>query len=111
MTVRAAQVLAFPGIDLETLAKLRARACEAFIQNDLSAYQEACMMMRRLIGGDDASETDPRSYECREGDRRRRPLSQETPDRPSMMRLKRRQVTRPPRRHVLRQMPERLGIN
>jgi hypothetical protein len=81
MTVRAAQVLAFPGIDLETLAKLRARACEAFIRNDLGAYQEACVMMRRLIGGQDVPETNPQSSECREGDRRRRPLSQVTRDR------------------------------
>lgn len=77
MTVRAALVLAFPGIDLETLAKLRARACDAFIRDDLSAYQEACMMIRRLIGGEEASETGARSYECREGGRRPRPLSQE----------------------------------
>lgn len=77
MTVRAAQVLAFPGIDLETLAKLRARACDAFIRNDLGGYQEACMMIQRLIGGD-VSEAGARSYECREGDRRRRALSQET---------------------------------
>lgn len=81
MTVPAAQVLAFPGIDLETLAKLRARACEAFIRNDLGAYQEACVMMRRLIGGNDVSETDPRSCGCREGTRQRRLLSQETRDR------------------------------
>jgi hypothetical protein len=78
MTVRAAQVLAFPGIDVETLAKLRARACDAFIRNDFSTYQEACMMMRRLIGGEDVSETDSRSCGYSEGDRRRRPLSQET---------------------------------
>lgn len=81
MTVRAAQVLAFPGIDLETLAKLRARACAAFIHNDISAYQEACMMMRKLIDGSDVSETDSSGYGGREGDRRRRPLSQETRDR------------------------------
>jgi hypothetical protein len=82
MTVRAAQVLAFPGIDLETLAQLRARACEAFIRNDLIAYQEACVMMGRLIGGEDVSQTDPRIGDCREGIGRRRPLSRGTRDHP-----------------------------
>lgn len=42
MSVRAAQVLAFPGIDLKTLAELRARACDAFMRDDLNAYQDAC---------------------------------------------------------------------
>jgi hypothetical protein len=44
MAVRAARVLAFPGIDLKTLAELRARACDAFVRDDLDAYQDACMM-------------------------------------------------------------------
>lgn len=61
MTVPAARVLAFPGIDLEALTKLRARACDAFMSDDLTAYQDACMMMRKLLGGRDVSETDDRS--------------------------------------------------
>jgi hypothetical protein len=77
MTVRAARVLAFPGIDLEALAKLRARACDAFMREDLVAYQDACMMIRKLIGGRDVSETGARLYRYGENDRRRRSLSQE----------------------------------
>lgn len=61
MTVPAARVLAFPGIDLEALTKLRTRACDAFMSDDLTAYQDACMMMRKLLGGRDMSETDDRS--------------------------------------------------
>jgi hypothetical protein len=71
MTVPAARVLAFPGIDLDTLTKLRTRACDAFMSDDLTAYQDACMMMRKLLGGRDASErdvseTDYRTCNCRE---------------------------------------------
>lgn len=66
MTVPAARVLAFPGIDLETLTKLRTRACDAFMSDDLTAYQDACMMMRKLLGGRDVSETGARSYRYRE---------------------------------------------
>jgi ABC-type amino acid transport substrate-binding protein len=61
MTVPAARVLAFPGIDLEALTKLRNRACDAFMSDDLTAYQDACMMMRKLLGGRDVAETGDRS--------------------------------------------------
>jgi hypothetical protein len=77
MTVPAARVLAFPGIDLETLTKLRARACDAFMRDDLPAYQEACMMIRKLLGGRDVSETGARSYRYREKPQRHRLLPQE----------------------------------
>jgi hypothetical protein len=77
MTVPAARVLAFPGIDLETLTKLRARACDAFMRDDLPAYQEACMMIRKLLGGRDVSETGARSYRYREKPQRRGLLPQE----------------------------------
>jgi hypothetical protein len=76
MTIPAARVLAFPGIDLETLAKLRAQACDAFMRDDLSTYQDACMMMRKLIGGQDVSEASTRSYHGEEH-RPRQLLSQE----------------------------------
>jgi ABC-type amino acid transport substrate-binding protein len=62
MTIPATRVLAFPGIDLEALTELRARACDAFVHDDLAAYQDACVMMRKLIGGRDVSETGARSY-------------------------------------------------
>jgi hypothetical protein len=81
MTVRAARVLAFPGIDLEALAKLRARACDAFMREDLVAYQDACMMIRKLIGGRDVSETGARLYRYSENDRPRRSRSQQARDR------------------------------
>jgi hypothetical protein len=55
MSVPAARVLAFPGIDLETLTQLRARASDAFVRDDLTAYQDACMLIRKLIGGRDAA--------------------------------------------------------
>jgi hypothetical protein len=84
MTVPAARVLAFPGIDLESLTKLRAQACEAFLRDDLTAYQDACIMMRKLIGGQDVSETGARSYRYREKDRRRGFLSREARDRLSV---------------------------
>jgi hypothetical protein len=76
MTIPAARVLAFPGIDLETLAKLRAQACDAFMRDDLSTYQDACMMMRKLIGGQDVSETNARGYHHPEEHQPRRLLSQ-----------------------------------
>jgi hypothetical protein len=84
MTVRAARVVAFPGIDLESLTKLRAQACEAFLRNDLTAYQDACIMMRKLIGGQDVSETGARSYRYREKERRCGVLSQDARDRVSV---------------------------
>jgi hypothetical protein len=62
MAIPAARVLAFPGIDLETLSKLRALASDAFVRDDLAAYQDACITIRKLIGGLDASETGARSY-------------------------------------------------
>ena len=74
MTIPATRVLAFPGIDLDALTQLRARACEAFLREDLDAYQDACIMMRKLIGGQDLSETGARSYRSRGKDRRRGPL-------------------------------------
>jgi hypothetical protein len=77
MTVPAARVLAFPGIDLETLTKLRARACDAFMRDDLPAYQEACMMIRKLLGGRDVLETGARSSRYREKPQRQRLLPQE----------------------------------
>jgi hypothetical protein len=80
MTIPATRVLAFPGIDLETLAKLRASATEAFMRNDLTAYQDACIMMRKLIGGQDVSETGARIYRYREKDQRNGLPSQEGPD-------------------------------
>lgn len=81
MTVPATRVLAFPGIDLDRLTVLRAQASDAFLREDLAAYQDACTMIRKLIGGQDASETGARSYRHREKDRRRRTLSQPKPDR------------------------------
>lgn len=80
MTVRAAQVLAFPGIDLKALAELRARACDAFMREDLDAYQEACMRIRKLIGGQDVSETGARSYRYREKHQRNGGVSQQVQD-------------------------------
>jgi hypothetical protein len=77
MTIPAARVLAFPGIDLETLTKLRAQACDAFMRDDLSTYQDACMMMRKLIGGQDVSETSTRSNHHGEEHQPRQLLSQE----------------------------------
>ena len=74
MTIPATRVLAFPGIDLEALTLLRARACEAFLREDLDTYQDACMTMRKLIGGQDISETGARIYRSRDTDRRRGPL-------------------------------------
>lgn len=65
MTIPAARVLAFPGIDLESLTELRARASDAFLREDYAAYQDACMMIRKLIGGQDISETGARSYRRR----------------------------------------------
>ncbi|HEY7301570.1 MAG TPA: hypothetical protein VH684_27075 [Xanthobacteraceae bacterium] len=53
MSVPATRVLAFPGIDLESLTELRARASDAFLREDYAAYQDACMMIRKLIGGQD----------------------------------------------------------
>jgi len=53
MSVPATRVLAFPGIDLESLTELRARASDAFLREDYAAYQDACMMIRKLIGGED----------------------------------------------------------
>ena len=73
MTIPATRVLAFPGIDLEALTQLRARACEAFLREDIDTYHDACMMMRKLIGGQDISETGARSYRSRDKDRRRGP--------------------------------------
>lgn len=87
MTVPAARVLAFPGIDLETLAKLRARACDAFMRDDLPAYQEACMMIRKLLGGRDVSETGSRSYRYRERQPHHGLLPQEVRDRPNAKRI------------------------
>lgn len=89
MTVPAAQVLAFPGIDLETLAKLRARACDAFMRNDMIAFQEACMMMRRLIVQDVPEqqviqENGARTYRYRGAEGRRRTHSPEARDRLSV---------------------------
>jgi ABC-type amino acid transport substrate-binding protein len=81
MTIPAARVLAFPGIDLDTLTKLRTRACDAFMSDDLTAYQDACMMMRKLLGGRDVSETGARSYRYRDDSPRHRPVSQEVRDR------------------------------
>jgi len=81
MTVPAAKVLAFPGIDLDRLTELRAQASDAFLREDIAAYQDACTMIRKLIGGQDASETGARSYRHREKDRRRRLLSQQEQDR------------------------------
>lgn len=81
MSNRAARVLAFPGIDLERLAELRARASDAFLCEDLTAYQDACTMIRQLIGGQDVSETGARSYRRRKVDRRLEPLAQATRDR------------------------------
>jgi hypothetical protein len=81
MTVPAARVLAFPGIDLETLTKLRVRACDAFMCDDLTAYQDACMMMRKLLGGRDVSETGARSYQDREKSPGRGLVSQEMRER------------------------------
>jgi hypothetical protein len=89
MTIPAARVLAFPGIDLETLARLRAVACEAFMRDDLSAYQDACTMMRKLIGGQDVSETGAGSYRPGEKRERRHPLSQEARGRLSAKLLER----------------------
>jgi len=80
MSVRAAQVLAFPGIDLKTLAELRARACDAFMRDDLNAYQDACMMIRKLIGGQDVSETGARNYRYREAHQRNGRLSRQGAD-------------------------------
>ena len=81
MTVPAMKVLAFPGIDLDRLTELRARASDAFLREDFATYQDACAMIRVLIGGQDASETGARSYRHRDKDRRRRPLSQQVHDR------------------------------
>lgn len=81
MSIPATRVLAFPGIDLERLTELRTRASDAFLREDFTAYQDACTMIRKLIGGQDVSETGARSYHCREKDRRRRPLSQQEHDR------------------------------
>ena len=80
MAVRAAQVLAFPEIDLKTLAELLARACDAFMRDDLDAYQDACMMIRKLIGGQNVSETGARSYRYRETHQRHGRLSQQGAD-------------------------------
>jgi hypothetical protein len=81
MTVPATRVLAFPGIDLERLTELRAQASDAFLREDFTAYQDACTMIRKLIGGQDASETGARTYRHREKERRRRSLSQQERDR------------------------------
>lgn len=81
MTVPATRVLAFPGIDLERLTELRAQASDAFLREDFTTYQDACTMIRKLIGGEDASETGARSYRHREKERRRRPVSQQEQDR------------------------------
>jgi len=81
MTVPAARVLAFPGIDLEALTKLRSRACDAFMSDDLTAYQDACMMMRKLLGGRDAAETDERTYSYREESPPRGVVTQDVRDR------------------------------
>jgi hypothetical protein len=84
VTIPAARVLAFPGIDLDTLAKIRARACDAFLREDIAAYQDACMMIRKLIGGQDVSETGSRSYHHRKMNRRRgEPPAQGTQHQPS----------------------------
>jgi hypothetical protein len=85
MTVPAARVLAFPGIDLEALTKLRARACDAFMRNDMSAFQEACTVMRRLIGRQGVAdqqvvpEIPARTYHDRGREGRRQAPLQETP--------------------------------
>ncbi len=81
MTVPAARVLAFPGIDLEALTKLRTRACDAFMSDDLTAYQDACMMMRKLLGGRDVSETDDRIYSDREESPPHKVVAQDMRDR------------------------------
>jgi ABC-type amino acid transport substrate-binding protein len=81
MTVPAARVLAFPGIDLEALTKLRSRACDAFMSDDLTAYQDACMMMRKLLGGRDVSEADDRAYSYREESPPQRVVPQDMRDR------------------------------
>lgn len=78
MTVRAARVLAFPGIDLERLTELRTRASDAFLREDFAAYQDACTMIRQLIGGQDVSETGARSYRYREKDGGTRPPASRT---------------------------------
>jgi hypothetical protein len=87
MTIPAARVLAFPGIDLETLTRLRIRACDAFMSDDLTAYQDACMMMRKLLGGRDVSETGARSYRYREKPPGRALVSQEIGDRSGAKRV------------------------
>ncbi len=71
MSVPATRVLAFPGIDLERLTELRAQASDAFLREDFTAYQDACTMIRELIGGQDVSETGARSYRCRGAGRSR----------------------------------------
>ena len=81
MPHRATRVLAFPGIDLERLAELRARASDAFLREDFTAYQEACTTIRELIGGQEVSESGARPYRHRHEDTPRRPVAQ--PDRPN----------------------------
>jgi hypothetical protein len=80
MSSRAARVLAFPGIDLERLTELRARASDAFLREDFTAYRDACTTIRQLIGGQDVSETGARSYRKRRADRQLEPLAQGTRD-------------------------------
>jgi len=81
MTFPATRVFAFPGIDLERLSELRAQASDAFLREDATAYRDACMMMRKLIGGQDVSDTGARSYRHRSSARQLGPLAQQTPDR------------------------------
>lgn len=81
MPNQATRVLAFPGIDLDRLAELRAQASDAFLREDAMGYQHACMTMRKLIGGQDASATDPRSYRHRSVARQVESLAQRTRDR------------------------------
>lgn len=78
MPNQATRVLAFPGIDLDRLAELRARASDAFLREDATGYQDACMTIRKLIGGQDVSETGARSYRHRRIARPVEPLTQGT---------------------------------
>lgn len=81
MPNQATRVLAFPGIDLDRLAELRARASDAFLREDATDYQDACMTIRKLIGGQDVSETGARSYRHRKVARQVEPPAQGTRDR------------------------------
>lgn len=81
MPNQATRVLAFPGIDLDRLAELRAQASDAFLREDATGYQHACMTIRKLIGGQDVSETGARSYRHRRVVRQIKPITQITRDR------------------------------